>query len=156
MHEVSVIGITRDRLTGVPIIILVSEDESFALPIWVGEYEAEFLETHLLGAVPPRPFPYDLLKNVIDNLGATVERVIIDRFDGQIYYATVHLRDSEGNLIEIDARPSDSINLAVRSDCPIYVSQTVLERSAIKLDNAHDETLEDVIEKIIDDIFGGV
>ncbi|WP_457568130.1 bifunctional nuclease family protein [Desulfurobacterium sp.] len=131
MVEVSVIGVTHDRLSGLPIIILGNVEENFAIPIWIGEYEAELLETHLLGAVAPRPFPYDLMCDIIQVLGGEVERVVINDFDNGIYFATIVVRRYDGELINVDARPSDSINVAVRLGAPIYVTRDVIQRASI-------------------------
>ena len=103
MVEVSVIGITQDRYTGLPIIILGNEQERFAIPIWVGHWEAELLETELLGAVPPRPFPYDLLREVISAFGGEVERIVINDFDKGIYFAVIEVRRQDGEVLRIDS-----------------------------------------------------
>ncbi len=156
MVEVSVIGVAKDHTSNLPIIILGNEKDRFAVPIWVGNYEAELLETHLLGASPPRPFPYDLLCDVIQSLGGEVERVIINDFDNGIYFAVIEVRRGDGETIRVDSRPSDAINVAVRMKAPIFVAKDVIERaSIIPLDGeCESEDCRDEWERLINKLFG--
>jgi bifunctional DNase/RNase len=155
MVEVSVIGLTQDRLSGLPIIILGNDEERFAVPIWVGNWEAELLETELLGAVPPRPFPYDLIRELLEIFGGKVEKVVINDFDKGIYFAVVEVRRPDGTLFRVDARPSDAINLAVRVDAPIFVKREVIEKaSVIPLDKCEGEDCQEQWEKLIRELFG--
>lgn len=131
MVEVSVMSVTYDRLTNLPMIVLGNTEENFAIPIWIGDYEAELLESYLLGAVPPRPFPYDLICDVIANLDGEVEKVVINQFDKGIYFASIFIKKDNGTSVKIDARPSDSINIAVRTGASIYVTKEIIEKSCI-------------------------
>ncbi|ADU97566.1 bifunctional nuclease family protein [Thermovibrio ammonificans] len=154
MIEVSVIGLTQDRFSNLPIIILGNEEERFAVPIWVGNWEAELLETELLGAVPPRPFPYDLIRELLEIFKGEVERVIINDFDKGIYFAVIEVRRPDGELFRIDARPSDAINLAVRLNAPIFVKREVIEKaSVIPLDKCQGEECQEQWERLIREIF---
>ncbi len=156
MVEVSVIGIAQDRYTGMPIIILGNEQERFAVPIWVGNWEAELLETELLGAVPPRPFPYDLIREILSIFGGEVERVVINDFDKGIYFAVIEVRRPDGELLKVDSRPSDAINLAVRVNAPIFVKKDVIEKaSVIPLDECEGDECQEQWEKLIRELFGG-
>jgi len=156
MVEVSVIGIAQDRYTGMPIIILGNEQERFAVPIWVGHWEAELLETELLGAVPPRPFPYDLLREILSIFGGEVERVVINDFDKGIYFAVIEVRRPDGELLKVDSRPSDAINLAVRVNAPIFVKRDVIEKaSVIPLDECEGDECQEQWERLIRELFGG-
>ncbi len=156
MVEVSVIGIAQDRYTGMPIIILGNEQERFAVPIWVGHWEAELLETELLGAVPPRPFPYDLLREILSIFGGEVERVVINDFDKGIYFAVIEVRRPDGELLRVDSRPSDAINLAVRVNAPIFVKKDVIEKaSVIPLDECEGDECQEQWERLIRELFGG-
>ena len=155
MVEVSVIGIAQDRYTGMPIIILGNEQERFAVPIWVGNWEAELLETELLGAVPPRPFPYDLIREILSIFGGEVERVVINDFDKGIYFAVIEVRRPDGELLRVDSRPSDAINLAVRVNAPIFVKKDVIEKaSVIPLDECEGDECQEQWEKLIRELFG--
>ncbi len=155
MVEVSVIGIAQDRYSGLPIIILGNAEERFAIPIWIGNWEAELLETELLGAVPPRPFPYDLIREIISILGGEIERVVINDFDNGIYFAVIEIKRPDGEVIKVDSRPSDAINLAVRTNKPIFVKREVIEKtSVIPLDNCEGDDCEEQWERLIRDLFG--
>lgn len=156
MVEVSVIGITQDRMSGMPIIILGNEKEQFAVPIWVGNWEAELLETELLGAVPPRPFPYDLIRELLEALGGEIEKVVINDFDKGIYFAVIEVKRKDGEILKIDSRPSDAINMAVRVGAPIYIKKEVIEKaSIIPLNNCQGEECEEQWEKFIRELFDG-
>jgi bifunctional DNase/RNase len=155
MVEVSVIGITQDKVNGLPIIILGNDKERFAIPIWVGHWEAELLETELLGAVPPRPFPYDLIREVLSAFGGEVERVVINDFDKGIYFAVIEVRRHDGEVIRIDSRPSDAINLAVRAKAPIFVDRSVIEKASIvPLDECEGSDCKEQWERFIRELFG--
>jgi bifunctional DNase/RNase len=155
MVEVSVIGITQDKVNSLPIIILGNDKERFAIPIWVGHWEAELLETELLGAVPPRPFPYDLIREVLSAFGGEVERVVINDFDKGIYFAVIEVRRHDGEVIRIDSRPSDAINLAVRTRAPIFVDRSVIEKASIvPLDECEGSDCKEQWERFIRELFG--
>ncbi len=156
MVEVSVIGVTKDHVSNLNVIILGNEIERFAIPIWVGNYEAELLETHLLGASPPRPFPYDLICDLVQTLNGEVERVVINDFDKGIYYAVIEIKRDDGETIKVDSRPSDAINVAVRMKAPIFVSKDVIEKtSIIPLDGkCESENCREEWERLINKLFG--
>jgi len=154
MVEVSVIGITQDRFSGMPIIILGNEKERFAVPIWVGNWEAELLETELLGAVPPRPFPYDLIRELLSIFKGEIEKVIINDFDKGIYFAVIEVKRPDGEVIKVDSRPSDAINLAVRVRAPIFVEKRVIEKaSVIPLDKCQGQECKEQWERLIKELF---
>jgi len=96
------------------------------LPIWVGIFEANAIALQMENVQTPRPMTHDLLKNVIDDLNAAVERIVVCELKDNTFYATIHLRSGVGQ-VTIDARPSDAIALALRTSSPIYVEETVLQ-----------------------------
>lgn len=99
------------------------------LPIMIGPFEAQAISLPLDGARPDRPLTHDLIKNMVERLGAFVDRIVIDDLWNTIYYAKVYLRKGDEEM-EIDARPSDAVALAVRFDAPIFVSEGILETAA--------------------------
>ena len=105
--------------------VLLSDGER-KLPILIGPYEAQAISLPLEAARPDRPMTHDLMKTMIDRLGGTVDRIVIDDLWNTIYYAKVYVRKAEEEL-EIDARPSDAIALAVRYEAPIFVSDGILD-----------------------------
>lgn len=108
--------------------VLLSDGER-KLPILIGPYEATAISLPLDGSRPDRPMTHDLMKTITERLEATIDRVVIDDLWNTIYYAKVYIRKGNEEL-EIDARPSDAIALAVRFDAPIYVADGILEAAA--------------------------
>ncbi|MET1125132.1 MAG: bifunctional nuclease family protein [Archaeoglobaceae archaeon] len=110
-----------------PVVVLRAEDGR-VLPIYIGIAEAVAIYSALRGEVPPRPMTHDLLVDVISKLNARVERVIIDDLIDNTFYARIILKQNDKE-VEVDARPSDSIALAVRTGCPIYIETSVLDEA---------------------------
>lgn len=127
--KVVVKGLTLDPMTKAPIVILREEGGERMLPIWIGLLEATAVATALEGVAMPRPMTHDLLRNVLVDLGASVECVQVTEIRDSTYFARIHLR-VEGELREIDSRPSDAIALALRTQSPIYVSNAVIDAAA--------------------------
>ena len=148
MVHVRIASLSVDAVSNQPVIILKPADEDFMpgrlLPIWIGHPEATAILLALQGMEPPRPMTHDLLKNVLDTLDMQVERVEITRLEEGTFYAAVVLRGEERTLV-VDARPSDSIALAVRSYSPIFVAEEVLEEAAVEEMLVTDE--EDEVER---------
>jgi bifunctional DNase/RNase len=105
------------------------------LPIWIGEYEAHAIVLEMQGTTPQRPLPYDLIINTIQDLDARVIRVVVNDLSHDIYYARVVL-ERAGEVVELDARPSDAVAIAVRASCPIFVDDTVMDRAGISIEDA--------------------
>lgn len=127
MVEMEVQGITLDPTTNMPIVILKSKEGAKILPIWIGIFEANSIATVLENVQTPRPMTYDLMVNLIDSLSAKVDSIKIHTLQDNTYYASVVIIDKNGTKIEIDSRPSDAINVALRTESPIYVSKQLLE-----------------------------
>ena len=108
------------------VIYLKEVDGERGFPIVIGIFEATSIDRRVKGMASPRPLTHDLLANVIDHLGGTLQDVLISELRDHTYYARLRIR-SEGELIEVDSRPSDAIALAVSADVPIYVSEEVIE-----------------------------
>ncbi|HEY0794379.1 MAG TPA: bifunctional nuclease family protein [Acidisarcina sp.] len=123
--EMKIRGLMIDPATNMPIVILKDVSGDSVLPIWVGIYEANAIALEVEKATTPRPMTHDLLKNLIHGLNAEVQRVVVTELRDDTFYAVIWM-DQEGEAVCIDARPSDAIALALRSDCPIYVSEEVL------------------------------
>lgn len=121
--RVEVNGVVTDRV-GEPVVLLVDKGSQRYLPIWIGSSEALAIAMALSGKKPPRPMTHDLLTTVIRALGGEVLRVVINKMEAQTYYASIVLKGA-GRVQEIDARPSDSIALALRTNSPIYLTPQV-------------------------------
>jgi bifunctional DNase/RNase len=107
-----------------PVVLLVDEEEMIALPIWIGQAEAMAIAMRLQGVQPPRPMTHDLLQTVLEQLSATVSRIVVSDVRDQTYFAEIHLVRN-GTSVVIDSRPSDAIALALRVEAPIYVEDKV-------------------------------
>jgi bifunctional DNase/RNase len=123
-------GLTLDPVTKTPIVILQDRDNKLNLPIWIGLLEATAMATELEGIQMARPMTHDLLHNMLNQLGASVESVEITELRDNTYFALIHLQVN-GASHDIDARPSDAISLALRTKSPIYVAKQVIESSSV-------------------------
>lgn len=119
-----------DPNTNTPIVVLKGIESETVLPIWVGAFEANAIALEIEKIVPQRPMTHDLLRNLTVECGLAASRVIITDLLENTFYALIELTDSSGELVSLDARPSDAIALALRLDCPIFVRQKVLDLSA--------------------------
>ncbi len=135
-----ILGLSSSPATGGAYAILLKEvDGKKRLPIIIGAFEAQAIALEIEGIKPPRPLTHDLLKQLTDSLGATVLEIIIDELRDNTFYAKIILEVS-GFSQELDARPSDAIALAVRTQAPIYVAETVMEAAAFIPTDETEET----------------
>ncbi|MGE0811982.1 MAG: bifunctional nuclease family protein [Vicinamibacterales bacterium] len=124
--EMTIKGLTVDPVTNMPIVILRDEGDKRILPIWVGVFEANAIALQIENIHTPRPMTHDLLRNVIHDLQATVERIVVSDVRDNTFYAHIHLETPAGK-VAVDARPSDAIALALRTRSPIWVEDHVIE-----------------------------
>ena len=127
--EVKVMGVYahQDQGTIANHFVLLRDNRGRRVPIFVGQFEAWAISLALEGDAPDRPFTHDLIRLMLDRLEATIERVVIDDLWNETFYAKIGLVKAGGETMEIDARPSDAIALALRVRAPIYMAETVLE-----------------------------
>jgi bifunctional DNase/RNase len=142
MIPVVVESVRMNLTNGQRVVILKDDKLERYLLIWVGLPESQAIALELQNEKAPRPLTADLLKSVIDELGARVVDVKITDLSDEIFYARVNLMNAANEPVEIDARPSDAIGLAVRSSVPIYVADDILDQAAITLPTEQDERLE--------------
>ena len=121
-------GLVLDPNTKAPIVILRDDKGEILLPIWIGVFEANAIALRLENVETPRPMTHDLLQSALETLGGKVEKIVISDLKDNTFYARIHVVRNGSNL-EIDARPSDAIALALRSAAPIFVLQPVLEQA---------------------------
>ena len=147
--QCEILGLSSSPATGGAYAILLKEiTGSRRLPIIIGAFEAQAIALEIEGIKPPRPLTHDLLKIVIDNLGASIIEVIIDELKENTFYAKIIIEVS-ALTNEIDSRPSDAIALAVRAQSPIYVSEAVMEAAAFI--PSEEQEKEGVTEKFADE-----
>ena len=138
MLPVKIAGLSLDAVTQQPVLLLIPLDEKDAeaeggrraLPIWIGIAEATAILFAVQGIEPPRPMTHDLLKSAIEAAGHVVSRVEVTRLEEGTFYAALVLRGEERE-VAVDSRPSDSIALAARCHCPIFVAEDVFEEAAV-------------------------
>ena len=138
--EMTIKGLMVDPITNMPIIILRDKDGQRVLPIWVGVFEANAIALQIENVQTPRPMTHDLLKNIIDDLSAQVERIVVTELKENTFYALIHLRRN-GHSIEVDARPSDAIALALRTRSPIFVEEAVIQ-NARSVENSRESSMD--------------
>ena len=138
MIQMKVMGIALDVRTNSPIVVLHDLDNRKALPIWIGSAEASAIIRCIEGLQVARPMTHDLITSIVKNTGYTVDRVEINDVEKETYYATIFLTKGDEN-IEIDARPSDAIAVAMRADAPIFVTANVLMNGSVSTDSTKDE-----------------
>ncbi len=127
----SIKGLMLDPVSNSPIVVLKDDDDKFFLPIWVGIFEANAIALQLENITTPRPMTHDLLRNLIAELNARVIRIVINDLRDSTFFAQIRLAVGAGldRTLEVDARPSDAIALALRTEAPIYVAQSVLDQA---------------------------
>ena len=113
------------------VIVLKEKDGERQIPIVIGFMEASSIKIKISGVDVPRPMTHDLLLQVIEDLGGSLEKVVIDKLVNNTFFAKLELKTKDGETKVIDARPSDSIALAVRSKAPMYVSEEVAQKSSM-------------------------
>jgi bifunctional DNase/RNase len=126
--EMSIKGLMVDPITNMPIVILRDKEGQRVLPIWVGIFEANAIALQIENIATPRPMTHDLLRNVIQDLKATVEKIVVCDLQENTFYALIYLALG-GDTLAVDARPSDAIALALRTQAPIYVEDAVIDHA---------------------------
>ncbi|HXU45237.1 MAG TPA: bifunctional nuclease family protein [Thermoanaerobaculia bacterium] len=126
--QMEVKGLMLDPSSNVPIVILRDLEKTLFLPIWIGMAEAQAIALRIEGVQTPRPLTHDLVLQAILKLGASVEKIVVSNLEESTFYAEIHLQQG-GELVRIDARPSDAIAVALRAEAPIFVRRAVLEKA---------------------------
>ncbi|PKQ28912.1 MAG: hypothetical protein CVT63_00270 [Candidatus Anoxymicrobium japonicum] len=140
MIKMYIVGVRVELPTNQPIVLLHEENGDRFLPIWIGAFEATAIAFALQGVETARPMTHDLFKNVLDELNASVQQVVINDFvDGTFYAVMTIYTDGEKHLIS--ARPSDAIALAVRMEASIFADEKVLDEAGIVMEAAEEEEI---------------
>jgi bifunctional DNase/RNase len=141
----SIKGLMLDPVSNSPIVVLKDEEEKFFLPIWVGIFEANAIALQLENVATPRPMTHDLLKTAIAQLDARVTRIVINDLKDSTFFAQIRVmvtRAGGDTMLELDARPSDAIALALRTEAPIFVAQSVLDQAQTISPDSDDDSDE--------------
>ena len=151
--QMKVSGIALDPFTNTPIVILKDNTNDKTLPIWIGFMEASSIAMELEKTPRVRPITHDLVKNLIEKLGFLVSKIEVTDLRNDTFYASMHLKNDTEEYI-LDARPSDAIAIALRTDSPIFVNEEVIEKSKnIEIDEDK-EKLEKLLDDMTDSDFG--
>jgi uncharacterized protein len=154
--EVKIRALMMDPNSGTPIIILKDVNSETMLPIWVGAYEANAIALEIEKVTPQRPMTHDLLRNLILEMGSSVERVVVTELRDNTFFAVIQMRHSDGSVVMLDSRPSDAIALALRADCPIYVDAEVIRASRNTITEGEEQELDEggALEEEWPDVIG--
>jgi hypothetical protein len=148
--EMTIKGLMVDPITNMPIIILRDKDGQKVLPIWVGIFEANAIALQIENVSTPRPMTHDLLRNVIHDLKASVQKIVVCDLQENTFYALIYL-SLDGETVAVDARPSDAIALALRTRAPIFVEETVIDH-AKTVDFSSEKTDADRLQKWLESL----
>jgi bifunctional DNase/RNase len=155
--EVRIRGLMMDPSTNMPIIVLKDVNSETVMPIWVGFFEVKAISDEIEKLASPRPMTHDLARNLIHNLNAQLERVVINELRDDTFLAVLFLKQGD-EAVTIDARPSDAIALALRADCPIFVSEQVMQTAKLNASGPPDgptaEQLRGWLEGLNDEDLG--
>jgi hypothetical protein len=155
--EMSIKGLMVDPITNMPIIILRDKEGQRVLPIWVGVFEANAIALQIENVTTPRPMTHDLLKNVIEDLKATVQKIVVSELKENTFYALIYLEAGGEGPVAVDARPSDAIALALRTKAPIFVEEDVIDNAKtldLTPDKSDTERLQRWLESLDPDELG--
>ncbi|MDY7039570.1 MAG: bifunctional nuclease family protein [Chloroflexota bacterium] len=147
MIEVTVDSVRVSLLSQHRVVILKDVGAERYLPIWIGPFEADAITIQLQGIEVARPQTHDLLKSVIDVMGAQVRHILVNDLRNDTFYARIVV-NSNGRQLEIDSRPSDAIALAVRVAAPIFVEESVMDRAAVTPEEGEQDTGEEEDDRL--------
>jgi bifunctional DNase/RNase len=153
--EVRIRGLMMDPVTNMPMVVLKDVAGDNVLPIWVGIFEANAIALEIEKSATPRPMTHDLLRNTLRAFEAHVTRVVVSDLRDDTFFAIVWI-ERNGEVMSLDARPSDALALAMRADCPIFVNRTVMEsaRAGQKGNSVNADELRRWLEGLGDDDMG--
>lgn len=157
MIELNLVGVRVELPTNQPIVLLRERDGERFLPIWIGAMEATAIAFALQGIVTARPMTHDLMKNVLEELGVDVDRIVITELKEGTFYATIQM-SLNGSRYDVSSRPSDAIALAVRVNVPIFANEEVLSEASIVIRDDEEQEVEkfrEFLEQVNPEDFGG-
>jgi len=150
MREVVIKALLVDPSNNSPVVLLKDRKSQKALPIWIGDAEAISIAFGLQSEDFPRPLTHALMKDILDHLQATVDRVVIKEMKEGTYFASIYVQPQMGEMLEFDARPSDSLALSLRVGCPIFIDDAVFETASIESPFAEEDEFQEFVEENLD------
>ena len=130
--EVRIRGLMMDPATNMPIVVLKDVGSDTVMPIWVGIFEANAIAIEIEKVAAPRPMTHDLTRNLMRHMNGNLEKIVITELRDDTFFAMLWISQN-GELMTLDARPSDAIALALRADCPIFVSEQVMQSAKLNM-----------------------
>lgn len=147
MIEVTIDSIRVSLMNYQRVVILKDKKSDRYLPIWIGQAEADAIAIKLQGVSVARPLTHDLLRSVIDTLGASINYIVVNDLKNDNFFAKIAMR-VDGHEVDVDSRPSDALALAVRVEAPIYVDESVMDKAGIVLDKETGKPLMDELDSL--------
>ena len=153
--EMKIRTLMMDPVTQMPIVVLRDATGNSILPIWVGVYEANAIALEIEKINTPRPKTHDLIKTLLHGMDARVDRIVVSDLKDDTFFAVIWL-EKDGEFISIDSRPSDALAIALRTDSPIFVDDSVLKNSRMSSNSekGKDEELKKLLENLNEEDFG--
>ena len=146
MIELQLVGVRVELPTNQPIVLLKEREGERYLPIWIGPVEATAIALGMQGVETPRPLTHDLMRDLLQSLGITVERIVITELRDGTFFAEIHMSQN-GTSISVSSRPSDALALAVRMQLSIFANEEVLDEASIAVRDDQDEDAEKEVER---------
>jgi uncharacterized protein len=141
MIELNLVGVRVELPSNQPIVLLREREGERYLPIWIGQSEASAIAIAMQGMITPRPMTHDLMKNLLEEMGVHIERIVITELKDGTFYATIQM-SRNGSAYEVSSRPSDAIALAVRVNAPIFANEDVLTEASIVIKDDEEQEVE--------------
>ncbi len=160
VYQVKLIGLIMDPISKCPVMVLKPVNEKKIIPIWIGGFEANAITMELESIIPPRPMTHDLFKSLLFHCGVKLKKVIVTDVIENTFFAELHLQKADGEIIQVDSRPSDAVALALKTGASIYVTDTVYNSSILSDHFSEflntEEQLEDWFNSLSPEDFGSV
>jgi len=141
MIEMNLVGVRVELPTNQPIVLLKEKEGERFLPIWIGAMEATAIAFALQGIVTARPMTHDLMKNLLEEIGVRIDRIVITELRDGTFYAVIQMQQN-GSSLEVSSRPSDAIALAVRVNVPVFANEEVLTEASIVIRDDEEQEVE--------------
>ena len=141
MIEMNLVGVRVELPTNQPIVLLREKEGERFLPIWIGAMEATAIAFALQGIVTARPMTHDLMKNLLEEVGISIDRIVITELRDGTFYAVIQMQQN-GSSFEVSSRPSDAIALAVRVNVPVFANEEVLTEASIVIRDDEEKEVE--------------
>lgn len=153
MRELQIKALLMDKENKAPFVLLQDRESRKVMPIWIGVYEAMAISYELQGRDFSRPLTHDLLNTLLDELADGLEKVVINDLRDRTYYASLFVKKKGSDeVLEIDARPSDSITMALKANAPIYISDKIFDIAAIQSDENMEKEEREEFQRFVEEL----